>query len=266
MSAEIRFRLGEFFGDFDCRRQADGVELALMTAVDHVERHSHRDAHFVLVVEGAYLTDAAPETGPLCGMSVVYNPPGVTHRDRFASPTGRFACLSVAAEKLLPFEGAHQLPDRPTLMRDPSAVADFFHRAFDAESDLDGFSLDALTNVSRSREVLDRTPPFWIRKAIDFIESKLPDAISISGVAGEIGVHPVHLARSFRKFLGESPAQYIQRRRLCRAYEMMATTRHSLADIALACGYADQSHFSRAFRKATRTSADAFRRGRPAFS
>lgn len=266
MPAEIRFGLGEFFGDFEKRRRAGGVELSLMTAVNHVERHSHRDAHFVLVLEGAYLTNAAPDAGPLCGLGVVYNPPGVTHRDRFASPTGKFACLSVAADKLLPFEDRHDLPERPVLMRDPAAVSEFFQCVFDSASNLDDFALEALTNIGQSRDAPERTRPRWLKSAIELIESETSEALSVASVAQEIGVHPVHLARVFRRFLGASPAQNIQQARLRRAYSMMAVTELPLSEIAVTCGYADQSHLSRAFKKATRSSADAFRRGRPSFA
>lgn len=65
------------------------------------------------------------------------------------------------------------------------------------------------------------------------------------------GVHPVHLARVFRKFTGCSPAEFVRQRRLERAQVLVRDTMRPLADIAASCGYADQSHFSNVFRRET---------------
>ena len=128
-SADLRFKLGEFFGDFERRRRAESVELSVMSAVGHVDRHTHEDAHFVLVLGGFYVTDAAPDADALGPMTLVYNPPGVTHRDHFDSATGRFACLSVKADTIDHFNEECALPRRPVMLRDPAAASDFFRRA-----------------------------------------------------------------------------------------------------------------------------------------
>jgi AraC family transcriptional regulator len=70
----------------------------------------------------------------------------------------------------------------------------------------------------------------------------------VADLAAEAGVHPVYLARVFRRHHRCTIAQYVRRRRLERALHELSTSRRSLAEIAIDTGFADQAHFSRAFK------------------
>jgi AraC family transcriptional regulator len=73
-------------------------------------------------------------------------------------------------------------------------------------------------------------------------------------------VHPVTLARAFRRSFGCTVGEYLRRLRIERATEQLAGGDTPLAEIALAAGFADQSHFSNVFRRRTGMSPSAFRR------
>ena len=236
-----------------------------MSAHGHVERHAHIDAHLVLVIGGGYLT-AAAGADALGPMTLVYNPPGVTHRDRFVTAAGRFACLSIDAQTIDLFNDDFALPEKPTLVPDPCAAIEFFRRAAGEDSDLEEFSMVALAGAGARRPSPERAAPRWLKKAIGAIEDRIPGPVSVTQIASEAGVHPVHLTRVFRRFTGVTPSHYAQDARLRYAYALMRRRDLTLAEIAQAAGYADQSHLARAFRRRTRTGADAFRKGRPSVS
>src|SRR5262249_21940724 len=69
-----------------------------------------------------------------------------------------------------------------------------------------------------------------------------------------------HFARGFKRTLGEPPNAYLTRLRLERARNLMLFSDLSLAEVARACGFADQAHFSRRFRQRTGQSPGAWRR------
>ncbi|HEV7557819.1 MAG TPA: hypothetical protein VGO00_20275, partial [Kofleriaceae bacterium] len=74
---------GEFFGLRETRREVEGFSLAIAAADPHhgVETHTHEDAHFILLLDGHYLS-AARGAGHLhAEPALIYNPPGTTHRD-----------------------------------------------------------------------------------------------------------------------------------------------------------------------------------------
>jgi AraC family transcriptional regulator len=75
-----------------------------------------------------------------------------------------------------------------------------------------------------------------------------------------VGVHPVTLARAFRRAFGCTIGEYLRRLRIERAAEQLATGTQPLAEIALAAGFADQSHFSNVFRRRVGMSPSAYRR------
>lgn len=100
-----------------------------------------------------------------------------------------------------------------------------------------------------------------IRRVIDFIDRR-PTAPCVLAVLAAMAILSVfHFSRRFRQEVGMSPCEYVRHRRteLAKAMLMECPSR-PLADVALACGYSNQSHFTTAFKKATGQTPAAFRR------
>jgi len=76
-----------------------------------------------------------------------------------------------------------------------------------------------------------------------------PDThLRIADVAASLGVHPVHLARVFRKAWGCSPGDLLRWRRVEQAGALLRCRKLGMAEIAVIAGFADQSHMARAFQ------------------
>jgi len=80
-------------------------------------------------------------------------------------------------------------------------------------------------------------------------------------LAGTAGLSIHHFARAFRQSVGEPPHSYVLRRRIERAQEMLKQTDQPLAEIALAVGFSDHSHFARHFRRLVGVTPGAARWG-----
>lgn len=78
-------------------------------------------------------------------------------------------------------------------------------------------------------------------------------------MARSVGVHPVHLATTFRRHFGSTIGEYVRRLRIDFATRQIASSEESLCNIALAAGFADQSHFSKVFRQQTGMTPGVFR-------
>ncbi len=102
-----------------------------------------------------------------------------------------------------------------------------------------------------------------LRRACDLMQSELNANHSISRLAGECGLSSSHFARAFKDATGLAPHQWLMRRRIERARELLAQSPMELADIALACGFVDQSHFSRVFASIEKMSPGKWRRQLP---
>jgi AraC family transcriptional regulator len=127
---------------------------------------------------------------------------------------------------------------------------------------IEGLLLELVATASRLREHngVERGRPRWLEEARDRIHAELGSRPSLSGLAQSVGVHPVTLARAFRRAFGRTVGEYVRNLRIERAALQLAETELPLAEIALAAGFSDQSHFSNLFRQHTGLSPSKFRR------
>jgi len=261
----IRRARHEFWGSGPAHREAAGFTFHRLDAnapEEEVQPHTHDEAHFVLVLGGRYMSSA---TGaPLASSTplLVFNPAGTTHRDRFYRGQGSFLAVS---------GGPANDEGEAIMVRDPYAIWTA-HRIAREIGDaglppigLDGraHQLVATVRPPTSDEAPNAAePPSWLRRVFEMSYVADDADLSVADLAREAGVHPVHLARVFKRYLACSPGEYLRGRRLERAAAMLGASRASLADIACAAGFADQAHFSHAFRSAFRSTPLTWRRER----
>lgn len=99
-----------------------------------------------------------------------------------------------------------------------------------------------------------------VRKTADYIETHLEATISLSDLANLNRLSASYFTRAFRGSFGDSPHNYVMGRRVARAKYLMVTGDEPLAQIANVCGFADQAHLSRVFRRTEATAPNAWRR------
>jgi transcriptional regulator GlxA family with amidase domain len=83
----------------------------------------------------------------------------------------------------------------------------------------------------------------------EYIEAHLEENISVQVLADIAGKSMYHFARAFKQSQGLPPHEYLMLLRVRRVQELLAETNLPLAEIALACGFSDQSHCARRFRE-----------------
>jgi AraC family transcriptional regulator len=113
--------------------------------------------------------------------------------------------------------------------------------------------------TSRQAEAALSTPV--TEKLVTFVEEHLAGNIGLTDLAHQVGYSPDHLARMFKKSFGVPLYQYVLRRRVERAKGLLRDRSHSIAEVALACGFATQSHFTAAFKARIGVTPGAYRRG-----
>lgn len=91
--------------------------------------------------------------------------------------------------------------------------------------------------------------PQQMRRVIDYIQAYLGQDLSLEALAHQAGYSPYHFARLFRQTTGMSPHHFVLQLRIERAQQLLKERDLPLADIALESGFANQSHFTRAFKQ-----------------
>ena len=102
--------------------------------------------------------------------------------------------------------------------------------------------------------------PWQLRRAEALMRENLSLQVPLGQVAQECGLSVRHLTRAFRQSTGVPPHRWLLDRRVERAKELLPNSALTLSDVALACGFGDQSHFTRTFTAAVRLSPGVWRR------
>jgi AraC-like DNA-binding protein len=111
--------------------------------------------------------------------------------------------------------------------------------------------LDCLTRSSMNENFSKGTKlqDFYLRQSISFIERNFQNDISVEDIASFCGLNRSYFGKIFKKAVGKTPQEFLTNYRMIKATELLKLTQLSIGDISNAIGYADQLHFSRAFKK-----------------
>ena len=221
--------------------------------------HSHENARFVLVLEGTFTESYERKHRHCQPYTLIYRPPQETHAENF-HPGGAI-CFSVDLERWwLERLRAHSIEfDASADFRSPTLTSlmirlDHEFKLKDAASGLalEALLLEMAVEAFRLKVTgTEKKSPCWLERAKEFIHAHYSDNLTLTSISQIAGVHPVHLARTFRQHYGCSVAEYIRNLRLEAACSALSATDAPLAEIAAAGGFYDQSHFSNTFKQLT---------------
>ncbi|APR37765.1 AraC family transcriptional regulator [Paraburkholderia sp. SOS3] len=212
------------------------------------------------IVSGRVTAGAVQVTAPAVPVSVRFDSPGdVLHL--FVSQQALAECF----EDL--FGHAHAgdivLAD-PRILRDPTlerlAQALAVSHSTDAASGklfTDSVCLAIVsrlvsryfTAAARQTREAAALPQWRMRRTIEFIEAHLSDSIGLAEMAQSAGLTRMHFAAQFRRATGLRPHEYLLRRRIEHAQQLLTRSKHSMLDVALSCGFRSQSHFTAVFKR-----------------
>jgi AraC family transcriptional regulator len=261
---------GTFYGAERARRRIDGL-LLTETAYrpgEELPRHDHARAYFCLVLRGGFTERDGRRTRECGSATVIFHPAGADHSDRFGRVPSR--CFNVELdtpwlERMV--ELADGFPQVSVVFRRRRAnwLARHLYEEFRANDPagrlaIEGLALALVADAARVDARVPRAAPRWMSRAVEIVRAAPADPPGLAEIAAEVGVHPVHLARVFRRRHGCSIGEYARRLKVERAAEALRDTGLPIGRLAHQLGYADHSHFSRSFRRATGFSPSEYRR------
>lgn len=231
--------------------------------------HAHARPRLCVVVDGGYVEEIGSSRLDVGLSSVLFHPAGAAHANRFSVEGAR--CLNVA---LLPEEmgaGGRVVDrlERAGRIRHgpPRWLASKLAAELELQDELSpvsvaGFVSAALCDLARGaapalRE--DADPPPWLEAVRRRLHEEFRAHPSLSELAEDAGVHRAHVARAFRRHFGCSVGEFVRHRRIQFACRQLRDPDRTLSAIAYASGFADQSHFTRTFRKLVGTTPGRYR-------
>jgi len=93
--------------------------------------------------------------------------------------------------------------------------------------------------------------PLWVNIINEVLNDKWNEPLSLTDLSEATGVHPVTISKFFPKYFSCTFGEYMRRLKIEKSLQLMKTSSASLTEIALECGFSDQSHFTRTFKQLT---------------
>ena len=219
-------------------------------------RHAHAQATLAAVLSGEFRKQLVRGAQECRRCTVLAEPAGERHSNAFG-PRGAHVVL------LQPLDGQDALEprwaavfSRPRATVDPGCAE--LARRIAAELSgpddlsalaLQGLLLELLVATLRGVPPRPGARPPWLGRIEERLRAGFAHPPDMRILAREAGVHPAHLARVFRSHHRTTVAGYVRRLRVAWAQDQLLRPGATLADVALAAGFADQSHFARVFRR-----------------
>ena len=239
-------------------------------------RHAHESNMLTVTLDGTWEEARKRRIHRCTPGAVVVKSAREVHRDVFLAPGSRVVMVEIDPTATLgAVKSCFETLERKEFVRDEigAALGQRITRELEevdpsTSTIIEGLVLEMFgTLARRHRDKGGGRRPLWVDRACELMHYEFASPLRVVEIARAVDVHPVRLTRAFRRYMGESPGEYLRRVRLEWTALQLSSTDEPVARIAARAGFADQSHFTRAFRRHTGVTPALFRaasrHGRP---
>ncbi|MEL6961042.1 MAG: AraC family transcriptional regulator [Pseudomonadota bacterium] len=238
-----------------------------------------QDFHELLWVQNGHVRLHLPSGKEILSEGdLLFISPGQPHGLQGQGPAPLVVSLSIRASVIDSLGQRHNdlnglafwadTPSPLRMRRDVRALADLnraalrLERADRSQLQLEAFLLPVLTTLDRPKDTLSPNAPDWLRRACAAAEDPAVFRDGAAGFVAQTGrAHP-HVSRSLKRFLGQTPSEFINAKRMAFAARKLTGTADTLAEIAEDCGIPNLSHFHKLFSAAYGETPQRYRRAR----
>jgi AraC family transcriptional regulator len=265
----VKLHPGTFYGTTTLRREVAGLVFVESVYREElrIPKHEHANAFFNLVLEGTYTEDCGGRARTRGPATLAVHPCGEVHANHWHGPGGLVFHVDIPPSISEQVRAYCPFLDSPAEFHEgmPIWLAMRLYREHRRNDDISGLAMEGLV-----LEVLaecarchgsgpERNAPSWLRLVRELLDDRFAENLTHKAIAAAVGIHPVHLARAFRRHCGFTLGEYVRQLRVEFAAHKLITTDEPLTGIALAAGFSDQSHFSRTFKRQTGMTPATFR-------
>ena len=233
-------------------------------------RHFHEQAYVSVALQGAYLEHCGLKSWDCGDGGVIFHVAGESHSNRFYETGARLLIVEIKPQFMGELQQQGVLTDRQSSLTSQYCrqIGWKLSQMLALSDPLSGLSAEGL-GIELLSEALQplflgskRHEPDWLRTVNEMVHDRYREALTLSELAGAVGVHPVHLARAFRKRYDCCVGDLIRRLRTEAACHALINTDASIAEIASCNGFTDQSHLCKILKRQTGKTPGQYRKHR----
>jgi AraC family transcriptional regulator len=260
---------GSSYGAAQQRREHLGAIFSELhhAAPRKLPKHVHELPFFLLLLRGHYGEQYGHETRQFAPFTAMFRPAHIPHQDEIGPNGVRLFQIELRPKwqaRIADYPGNLNLAREDLRGGAMLWLGMKLFRESLAYEQPDSLSVQSLLSellAHAARLPLEETrqAPAWLPRVLDKLRVEFCDKLTLDALSEEARVHPVHLSRVFRRFVGEGIGEYVHPLRIRTACEQLLLPEASLAEVSLAMGFADQSHFCRVFRRIAGMTPQTFR-------
>ncbi|MGB4770533.1 MAG: AraC family transcriptional regulator, partial [Chitinophagaceae bacterium] len=251
-----QLRKGIFFGNTDRKISLHGLTITETDYVhEYVDWHYHELPYFTYLLQGQLLEASRRNSFQCMAGDVLFHNWHDAHYNRKPGGTARGFHVEIDAVWLQQYDisldkmsGAYLLKDPELMIRMGRLYRESYQHNADLQLGLDEALISVLHGMNDAETRICLQKPTWVTRVEAFIRDRYSSSLTLQMLALEGGIHPVHLCRDFSKYFGCTTTAYIRKIRVEHSLTLLHSRDLSLSSIAYHCGFADQSHFIRAFQ------------------
>ncbi|HVI44624.1 MAG TPA: AraC family transcriptional regulator [Chitinophaga sp.] len=255
-----------YLGNTRHHYEADGVIVSEAEYREPVYEgwHCHENNHLSLTIKGGNIEKRRSGEKVVSTGNIAYYNSGEMHRNSHTlHPTKN---LNIAIEDSfllahdLHFSMLHQYREGDPAVK--FAVLNIYRECLAGDNSVKA-SVDALLLHTFSAPLThqeQKAMPLWVEKVRQLLHDSWNETLSLQQISAAAGVHPVTVSRYFPYYFGCQLGEYMRKIKIDRALHLIGQPDMSLTDVALYCGFFDQSHFIRTFRSCTGFLPRAYRK------
>jgi AraC family transcriptional regulator len=249
----------EFSGEILYRRRIANFNLFAVSYHPNqvLSRHSHEHGYVSVALRGGYLEEIAAGSWECTAGGTIFHAPGESHQNRFHDKgahllvlefesqfLNQLACQGIEINRQYALTSAYCMQlgarlERTLELSDPLS-------ALSAE----GLSLELLSEALRPCSAKpERRRADWLPRVQEILHDRYREHLTLTDIAVQVQVHPVHLARAFRKRYTCCIGDFIRKLRVEAACSELIQSDAPIAEIAARTGFTDQSHLSRVMKR-----------------
>jgi AraC-like DNA-binding protein len=248
-------------------RRSGGITLAEVEyhSARTCPRHGHGDAFFALLLRGSYAEKSGGSTLRYYPFTLGFHSSDTTHTDEVNASDTRFLIIQLSITWFQHLRESEMYREsRPRICNAyGSWLATLLYDQLESRGSLCPLSVENLVFELLSTLVeVDSFGgrPHWLDRASELLRSEFPSRVTVARLATELGLHPIHLSRQFRRYCRQSIAGFVHSLRVSSAILQLRDLDVPVSEVALASGYSDQSQFTKAFKRQMGITPGAFRK------
>ncbi|MGU3376284.1 helix-turn-helix transcriptional regulator [Chryseobacterium sp. M5A1_1a] len=248
-------RNGEYFGQTN-----DIVNFEGLTITDteythpYVDWHYHENAYFTFLLQGNMIEGNKKEIYECSAGTLLYHHWEDPHYNIKPDIFTRGFHIEISQSWFDQFDFQKNNTEGSFNIQDPSLKLLVYKIFKENQSRDNAFELSIhqlLLNVFSQfaihKDKIEKKP-VWVTLINEILHESFTEKLSLAELSATVNIHPIHLSRDFQKYFRCNLGEYIRKLKLNKSLQLL-TRQDSLTDIALECGFADQSHFIRCFKE-----------------